>query len=740
MATRQLTRHAIFGDSCDLPQNVLPTNLQVAKRFLQLKERRNDCNKDKYKTVADDVVGLWDKASIPTIQNQSVVKRVEVLITTGAELCRSKSSCKRKADFQSNLDSLFDIAACKCLMSYNDSTKEVTLSCKCPRESKVPQMEQLFLLDQRNSRRMFIGGVDVVATTSLQRRLKRKNDNKERLSTYRPGEAEKLRLHMLDASKTYSSEDDNDDSEKHLSDSDFLPTTSAEAGQMRIPLQNLAKEADRYGISDRATASLATAVLIDFGIITKDDQSLVIDKNKVRRERIKLRKTLHKDVRQTSESITAIYFDGRKDKTLSKVMRDNKWLSDVTIEEHYVLLVEPSGEYLTHVTPTSGKSIDISSSIISVISDQGATDTFCATGCDSTNVNTGSKAGVIRQIELSLGRPVNWFICMLHTNELPLRHLFTHLDGVTSGATSFTGPIGKALQTCESKPIVQFQPIICRDSMPILDEEVLDDLSSDQIYLYNIINTIKSGTVSDNLSWRKPGVLNHARWLTLANRVCRLYIATQNPTDNLRLITHFIVSNYGPNWFAIKRFSLCTDGAKHVYLATQLLKDLSSDTAAIVKPYISRSAYFAHCENLLLAMLADSDEGKRSRAVDIILKCRSKDSGTNVRQFSVPPINYDAKDWVELIDWVNASEPPVTMRLSNEEIGQFREIPLTLKYPNHTQCVERSVKLVTEASRAVYGFDARDGFIRARVHSRSLMPQYDSKQDYANNFLCSDST
>ena len=47
---------------------------------------------------------------------------------------------------------------------------------------------------------------------------------------------------------------------------------------MRISLPNLVKEADRYGISDRATASLATAVLIDVGIVTKDDQSLVIDK------------------------------------------------------------------------------------------------------------------------------------------------------------------------------------------------------------------------------------------------------------------------------------------------------------------------------------------------------------------------------------------------------------------------------------------------------------------------------
>lgn len=50
------------------------------------------------------------------------------------------------------------------------------------------------------------------------------------------------------------------------------------------------------------------------------------------------------------------------------------------------------------------------------------------------------------------------------------------------------------------------------------------------------------------------------------------------------------------------------------------------------------------------------------------------------------------------------------------------------------------MKIVTEASSAVYGFDAIDGFIRARarVKSRSLMPQSDSKQDYAENFFCSD--
>ena len=35
-----------------------------------------------------------------------------------------------------------------------------------------------------------------------------------------------------------------------------------------------------------------------------------------------------------------------------------------------------------------------------------------------------------------------WFICLLHTNELPLRHFFTNLDGKTRGKDSFSGTYG----------------------------------------------------------------------------------------------------------------------------------------------------------------------------------------------------------------------------------------------------------------------------------------------------------
>ncbi len=58
-------------------------------------------------------------------------------------------------------------------------------------------------------------------------------------------------------------------------------------------------------------------------------------------------------------------------------------------------------------------------------------DQLKAIGCDGTATNIGCRNGVIRNLELKLNRPLQWFICLLHANELPLRHLFIKLDGET---------------------------------------------------------------------------------------------------------------------------------------------------------------------------------------------------------------------------------------------------------------------------------------------------------------------
>ena len=60
-------------------------------------------------------------------------------------------------------------------------------------------------------------------------------------------------------------------------------------------------------------------------------------------------------------------------------------------------------------------------------------------GCDSTNVDNGSKGGVIYLIEEKLDHKLMWLICLLHTNELPLRHLVTKVDGKTTGKDCFSG-------------------------------------------------------------------------------------------------------------------------------------------------------------------------------------------------------------------------------------------------------------------------------------------------------------
>ena len=126
--------------------------------------------------------------------------------------------------------------------------------------------------------------------------------------------------------------------------------------------------------------------------------------------------------------------------------------------------------------------------------------------------------GVIRLLEETLQRPFHWFACMFHANELPLRHLLAKLDDKTVGPRSFARPIGKLLASCENLAIVKLEPT-ANFNLDI-------DPSTDQMYLYEICWLISSGIVPESLSKRHPGNISHARWLTTANRLLRLYVAT----------------------------------------------------------------------------------------------------------------------------------------------------------------------------------------------------------------------
>ena len=53
--------------------------------------------------------------------------------------------------------------------------------------------------------------------------------------------------------------------------------------------------------------------------------------------------------------------------------------------------------------------------------------------------------------------------------------------------------------------------------------------------------------------------------------------------------------------------------------------------------------------------------------------------------------------------------------------------------PSHSQAIERTVKLTTEASQTLYGFEARHQHITAKVLSQKLRTAFLSKGSYREN-------
>ena len=69
-------------------------------------------------------------------------------------------------------------------------------------------------------------------------------------------------------------------------------------------------------------------------------------------------------------------------------------------------------------------------------------------------------------------------------------------------------------------------------------------------------------------------------------------------------------------------------------------------------PVIERNGFFAHSENLLLAMLTDERRQMRDLALKRIMSARNtKTTRKNIREFRVPQLNFKAEDYIDLIDW-----------------------------------------------------------------------------------------
>ena len=90
-------------------------------------------------------------------------------------------------------------------------------------------------------------------------------------------------------------------------------------------------------------------------------------------------------------------------------------------------------------------------------------------------------------------------------------------------------------------------------------------------------------------------------------------------------------------------------------------------------------------------------------------------SVVNIRKVVTPKLKWQAQNYHSMINWTNElkTEPPYIASLSDLQLTDIIKTPLVVtKWPNHTQAVERGIKVMTEACTEVTGYSARDGYIR----------------------------
>ena len=154
------------------------------------------------------------------------------------------------------------------------------------------------------------------------------------------------------------------------------------------------------------------------------------------------------------------------------------------------------------------------------------------------------------------------------------------------------------------------------------------------------MRSAENGNVSASLALRNPGKLSHARWLTTANRIMRLYVANEVPDESICLLVTYIAKVYAPCWFRVKLRPSCVDGTRHLFQLIKSCSLLPEKLKKIIYPVIQRNGFFAHPGHILLSMLTDEDQKYRELSIRRILKARSKGRQT-IREFNIPVIRVD---------------------------------------------------------------------------------------------------
>lgn len=430
-----------------LDETKLPTRLDVIQYLLYLRRQKDNEGTnfnytDFITAVQNKITDLWKRVRIPIIARGAVYNKIKRTLEAYKEVNKTPDNF-----VENEWNKLFSIAKCKC--DYN-------VDWNCNDNDKIPSEMITFYKDQCGPRLLTLE--DAFASILSGGDDNQSSDNSIEMmeeSEVFPLPGTSSAGYVPSVSSIEEFETSQEFQARLLGESqeneEFVIMRSLVT---RAELSTFSAVLDRGGCSSRKGALYATALLRDLFRANLIKDRLIIDFNKVKRERIKARQQAQ-SAYINQELLKGIWFDGKIDKTLKQVFDENRMPRNITEnEEHITIIQEPGSRYITYVTPSTGTGNAIQESIINYFESDGENlQHLVAVGCDGTKVNTGNKQGIIVRFEAYLERPLQWIICLFHFNELPFRALFIHLDGVASGPQSFAGPIGRELLQCQNAPV-----------------------------------------------------------------------------------------------------------------------------------------------------------------------------------------------------------------------------------------------------------------------------------------------
>ena len=238
-ASKKARDTALIGTPAELPQADLPTNRDVLRRMLQIRENAK-LGQPLIVTalkMADEVIEPWLPCN--SEMERSILSRQQVqwkiqnlwrqIKSKPHKKKAAKGKCGKKATKTeaTHLDTVFDICSCHCqiipCLNHDcppECDKRVHIDCTRPKSKKILLMELEFILDQRTKSgtkgKLQIGARDKKTSKMMQHKTERREKERKWGQKRKASEEEEKETRYAKYGKEQSEEDSAEEETKYV--------------------------------------------------------------------------------------------------------------------------------------------------------------------------------------------------------------------------------------------------------------------------------------------------------------------------------------------------------------------------------------------------------------------------------------------------------------------------------------------------------------------------------------------